>query len=244
MSIFSSWFDGKNQRAVIFGHNAAVADSEESIAGQSALVAHPSAATALEVASSDAADASGGTGAKTIRIYGLDTSYAYQTADVTMNGQTAVAVATEFLHVYGAEVLTVGTGGKNAGIISVADDSVTWSSGAPSAYTASYAHIAIGDQISRNGWFMVPASKTYKVRRIWVSNTTQIVKVRMYIREGATGLVKSMLPDWPLAAGQSEVFAFDKNEIVLPEKSLLEFRAVAATTGAVTSVHALLERVD
>lgn len=241
MSILSDWYSN-NQRAVIMGHNPACTTGEESVAVQSALVAHPSAATALEVASSSADDTSAGTGARTIRIYGLDSDYAWQTADATMNGQTAVTVATTFLHVYGAEVLTAGTGGKNAGIISVADDGVTWASGAPSAYTSSYAHIAVGDQVSRNGWFMVPANLKYKLRRLWMSNTTQIALVRLYVRSGSAGLVQKLM-EWPMAAGQSELLVFDKNEFVFPEKSLIEFRVLGAAASAVTSIFATLEQV-
>lgn len=69
-------------------------------------------------ASSDANDTSAGTGARTVRVSGIDTSYALFTETVTMNGQTSVVLAkANILMFTGIEVLTTGSGNLNAGII-------------------------------------------------------------------------------------------------------------------------------
>lgn len=69
-------------------------------------------------ASADANDTSAGTGARTIRVSGIDTSFNAFTETVTMNGQTSVNLAkTNVQFIYKLEVLTAGSGGLNAGII-------------------------------------------------------------------------------------------------------------------------------
>lgn len=79
------------------------------------------AAAAREVVSSSAADASAGTGARTIRITYYDNSMAGpKTTDVTMNGTTAVATsASDIRFVEKMEVLTAGSGASNAGTITL-----------------------------------------------------------------------------------------------------------------------------
>jgi hypothetical protein len=81
------------------------------------------AAVALEVVSSSVNDAAAGTGARTVRIWGLDANLLQVIQDVTLNGTTAVAVTTNLQYVLGFEVLTAGSGLVNAGNIDVRVDS-------------------------------------------------------------------------------------------------------------------------
>lgn len=73
------------------------------------------------VSSANAADASAGTGARTIRITYLNASGAGPfTTTVTMNGTTCVATtATDIAFVEQIDVVTVGSGGTNAGIVTL-----------------------------------------------------------------------------------------------------------------------------
>lgn len=73
----------------------------------------------VEVLSSSVNDASAGTGARTIRITGLDANYAVQQETITLNGTTPVASANTYRRVHTATVLTAGSGGVNAGTITV-----------------------------------------------------------------------------------------------------------------------------
>ena len=76
-------------------------------------------AEALRITSSSAADAAAGTGARTVRIYGLDGNYAQINEDVTLNGTSNVVTTQTFLRVYRALVATAGSGLTNAGDITI-----------------------------------------------------------------------------------------------------------------------------
>lgn len=81
----------------------------------------PSAAAATTIVSDDTNDdgAPLGTGARTVEVQGLDSDWLLTTETVTMDGTSAVTLTTQFLRVFRAKVLTVGSGGVNAGTIQV-----------------------------------------------------------------------------------------------------------------------------
>lgn len=81
----------------------------------------PAAAAATNIISGSANDAAAGTGARTVRVWGIASAstFALVSEDVTMNGLTQVALTTQFYRVLGADVLTAGSGGVAAGAISV-----------------------------------------------------------------------------------------------------------------------------
>ncbi|MHB1097921.1 MAG: hypothetical protein ACYCZR_00070 [Burkholderiales bacterium] len=111
------------------------------------LVALRATAAVVEVVSSDAADAAAGTGARTVRIDGLDADYVEVSETLTLNGTTPVVGAVEFLRINFATVITAGTGKVNAGNITLRD------SGAGT--TRSY--IGAGRGRAEVGVFTVPA---------------------------------------------------------------------------------------
>ena len=80
-----------------------------------------SSAGTLEVVSSSANDDGdpAGTGAQSIIIYGVDANYEEQTEVVTLNGTTAVTTTNSWLGVNRAAIYLSGSGGINAGDISI-----------------------------------------------------------------------------------------------------------------------------
>lgn len=105
------------------------------------------------VKSSAAADSAAGTGARTIRLTYLTAAFELKTEDITLNGTTAVVtVATDIAYVESMIVLTVGSGGGNAGTISLHTNTlgsgVTWAS------------IAVSDNQTFWAHHYVPAGKT------------------------------------------------------------------------------------
>lgn len=76
-----------------------------------------SALETISVLSSSANDAAAGTGARTVRVTGLDGDYNEITETVTLNGTTPVATVATFRRAHTATVLTAGSGGANAGVI-------------------------------------------------------------------------------------------------------------------------------
>lgn len=97
------------------------------------------------VNSTSASDASAGTGARTITINYLDTSFTLKSETVTMNGTTAVATAnSDIAFIESIVVATVGSGGGNVGTIQVwtANNGTgsVWGSIAPSDNQTFWAH--------------------------------------------------------------------------------------------------------
>ena len=104
-----------------FGRNADIdiADAPEDIWVSGGLYSWPSAAAATTIESDDAADAAGGTGARTCEVEGLNADYHEVKETVTLNGATPVTLSNQFLRVYRVRALQVGSGGINAGNIDV-----------------------------------------------------------------------------------------------------------------------------
>jgi len=105
-----------------FGRNPDIdTAAEETVWEGGGVYPFQSTAQSIEVLSASADDDGDpvGTGARTITLIGLDANYAEQTAVITMNGTSAVAVAGTWLRVHRCSVTTAGSGGVNAGLITV-----------------------------------------------------------------------------------------------------------------------------
>lgn len=89
----------------------------------------PTAARVHNIASSSANDTSAGTGARTIRIWGLQTwSSEESSEDITMNGTSNVATSNSYVIIHRMKVLTCGSSGPNVGQIeatAVTDATIT-----------------------------------------------------------------------------------------------------------------------
>jgi len=108
-----------------FGSNPEVGATFETIWNGGGNYVYPAAATAMTVSSSSAADDVGSTGATSILIEGLDANYALTTETVTMDGQNGVPTANQYIRVFRAYILTVGTGQVNAGDIYIGTGTIT-----------------------------------------------------------------------------------------------------------------------
>jgi len=107
-----------------FGRNPDIdtdTDPEDVWNGGGAYTGQPDGAAAetLEVFSSDANDTSAGTGARTYEITGLDGNYNELVETVTLNGTTPVTTSGSFVRAPRGRVATAGSGGTNAGTITV-----------------------------------------------------------------------------------------------------------------------------
>jgi len=113
-------------------------------------------AVKLGFSSGSAVDTSAGTGARTIRIYGLDADYNQITEDVILNGQTKVETTLLYLRHFRAKVLTAGSGMTNAGIIYGYDTSDTVTAGVPQTATKVQSTISIGEGQTLQCIYTVP----------------------------------------------------------------------------------------
>jgi hypothetical protein len=105
-----------------FGYNPTVGSGNyESIWEGSNAYPWMSTDDQLEVISSDTDDTSAGTGARTVELQGLDSSWNVLTETVTMNGTSAVTTTGSFLRIFRARVVTAGSSGRNEGTITIRD---------------------------------------------------------------------------------------------------------------------------
>ena len=91
----------------------------EDIWDAGAAYAWPAAAAETTIVSSSADDDTGGTGAITVEVYGLDANYMAINETATLNGAAAVTLSKQYLRVFRAKVLTAGSGEVNAGNIQI-----------------------------------------------------------------------------------------------------------------------------
>lgn len=136
----------------------------------------------VSVSSTNANDASGGTGALTVRIVGLDASGNTQIVTETMNGQTAVTTSETWSAVTTVVVLTTGSGNVNAGVIYVGTGTVT--AGVPAVRMLS---MEVGHNISLSGYFVVPLGKTLYIRQFIATIGSSNKEVEVAINTSAEG---------------------------------------------------------
>lgn len=119
----------------------------------------------VDVASTSTDDDSAGTGAQTIRLTGLesDTATEYTTEDITMDGTTPVTSSRSWWRINRIQVLTAGSGGQNAGDITV-DPTTTGSSARFAAMPAGFNQTTIAA-------YTVPAGRTLLLKRVRASIT-------------------------------------------------------------------------
>jgi hypothetical protein len=108
-----------------FGINGAVGQTLETVWVGGGTYSFPTSATTTTISSSSADDTAAGTGARTVRVEGLDAAYALVSETASMNGQTGVTLTNQYLRVNRITVLTAGSGGTSAGSIYVGTGTVT-----------------------------------------------------------------------------------------------------------------------
>ena len=140
----------------VFGYNPDVdSGSEETVWTAGGLLSHPESATVMKVSSTSANDTSAGTGARTVYILGTNGTGGYTSETVTLNGQTAVDTVHAYFSIERITVLTVGSGGANAGNINIGVGVVT--AGVPATI---YGQIATGENNSLMGHWTCPTGYT------------------------------------------------------------------------------------
>lgn len=110
------------QRVYVQGFNSDIdSGAAEDIAPTT--VNLPATAAATTIVSASASDTAAGTGARTVEVVGLDADYKMVSETAILNGATPVNLVIHYLRILSVEVLTVGSGGSNAGQLSVKQSS-------------------------------------------------------------------------------------------------------------------------
>lgn len=178
-------------------------------------------AETLSVVSSSASDAAAGTGARTVKITGLDSSYAEITETITLNGTTPVTTTATFWRVLTAEVLTAGSGNFNAGTITANHSTTT-------------ANIFFVMPIDRNrsniAVYTVPVGYTAVLRDfgVWIrsANTAVYADGEIWVRK--YGAAPQLRHPWTANNTTPMGLSF-VGGIVLPEKTDIAIRVASAS---------------
>jgi hypothetical protein len=139
----------------VFGFNPDVDTSEETVWPIDGILGHPASPAIMSISSSSADDDSTGTGARTVLVEGVNGTGGLTSEVVILDGQTAVNTTKAYDAIERMTVLTVGSGGKNAGIIYAGTGTVT--AGVPAV---PYSAIGIGDNTSLVGHWTCPTGYT------------------------------------------------------------------------------------
>ncbi len=121
------------------------------------------AETRVLIASSAVSDVSpSGTGARTVRITGVDASGVVHTEVLVMNGRNDVASSDNYIAINSVEVVTAGTSRANTGVLSVTVlGEGTDAGGVPIQATRVFSQTAIGLGLADTPVYAIPTGKSF-----------------------------------------------------------------------------------
>lgn len=213
-----------------FGYSTVIDGTNYPVWNVAANRTYLTTASVMKVSSSSASDIGANSGARTVLIEGLDQNYNYISETVSLNGQTAVNTVNSYLRVQHMTVTTVGSGGKNAGVIYAGTGTITL--GVPAVI---HELIPIGFNTELSGVYTVPAGYTaymYQGGLTSQSNGNNFLTATLaYSNQGSPWITPAV------TVFSSDMVKYDFTyPLVLPEKTDIEARAsVSASTSAVTS---------
>lgn len=184
------------------------------------------------IASSDANDTSAGTGARTVTISGVDSTYAVKTETLSLNGQTSVNLVNSYIAINSMVVATAGSGGVPAGVIRIGTGTNT--SGVPAVV---HGHIAAGYNEMKAFMYTVPASMKlllldFNVNEEAASAGGSRAQIK-YFTNG--GLAKTYGP-WGMPTNFNYTNKFNV-PLVFPAKTQLQGQFLAAAATAAVTAH-------
>lgn len=168
-------------RGAAYGHTPTVTANSDVWEG-AGLYPFQSSATKLEILSASANDTAAGTGARTFMIAGLDANFNSISETITMNGVTPVQTANNYLRINGLNLLTAGSGGVNAGDVTLR---VTGAGATQAIARAGYGY-------AKQAIYTVPAGYTLLVTDLFFAlggNGNAVNAVYSFCRIGPTGLI-------------------------------------------------------
>jgi len=233
----------------VFGNNDTVGTTYELITNLDATPTQlGTAGDGIEVVggSTDDDGSPAGTGAQTVKVKGLDTSFNIKEASLTLNGTTIVEQGdTTWTFINEAYITATGTGLASAGTLTFSNDAAGNNIGL----------IEAGDYGIRNCWWKVPAGHTGYVHGFWYSVLPVAAPVAQagfalqIARHGFQGVASSetyeTIAEVFVDEGDSGVavnearggngtgwFSFPGNvPVVIPAKSIVRLAAKAMSTG-------------
>jgi len=221
-----------------FGYNPSIGATDETIWSEGGLYVYPTSASTMYISSSSADDTAAGTGARTATVYGLDADFEQISVTVSLNGQTGVQLngALNWYRVNRIVVNTAGSGGANAGVLYVGTEA-TPSGGVPAT---KYATVAIGDNQTLMCVWTVPVGYTAYLHQKDVSASSSAGKFAIFtLVARPNGGVFNVRDRVTLANNSTNIPYW--NPIIFTEKTDIEVRAVADSSGGTITASATLD---
>jgi hypothetical protein len=189
-----------------------------------------STAVTVDVVSDNTNDDVAGTGARTLRIQGLDGSYNFAEETVDMDGTTTVTTTQTFLRVFRMSVETAGTSGNNIGNISV-----TYTGGSDVAAT-----ITAGNGQTLMTLYTIPAGYTgYLLSMNISSGKDQEMEFKFIQRDNSVANAAFQTKQFlDVRGGQTTVIFNAVN--VIPQKSDIYVSGKASSTSSASASFDLL----
>jgi len=227
--------DSPNYDALLkFGTRTSVTAGVASIVweGTNPTYTYLTSAEQLQVVSSDAADASAGTGIRTLTLEGLDSSFNPLSETVTMNGVTQVTTTNSFIRVFRAYGATSGTSATNVGNITITNN----------AGTNTLVYIPAGDGQTLIAMWTVPLGQELHITKLTFSTSSNKgARISLFVRELNGGTIYPWRIRYRayLFSG-AETFNLDV-PIIVGEKTDIEMRVLTPGAAGVTSAGATFE---
>ena len=165
----------------------------------------------LYVQNTSVNDTTAGTGARSVKIFYLDSNYDEQTVGFAMPAGTGVhAVGVLGLAVHRVEVDSAGTLLKNDGDIFVTN----------SVGTVTFAHIPAGDNLSHGCYFVVPRNKQMILTDINISAIGFPATIRVYEYDLAFSRIRASIGDFRLSTNFNQM-VYQLNGLVDAQKMIM-----------------------
>jgi len=205
-----------------FGFNSDIDHDEETVWSNGGIYVYPTTAARMYVNSTSSNDTAGGTGVRSIRVFGLDANYNEVSEDLAMTGQSQTLTANTYIRVYRAYALTAGSLGTAAGTVYIANGAGLSGQSIPTGDIL--ANLGTDNQTQLALW-TVPAGYTFYLSQVdftaAVSQGNQYLTTKLRVREFGGGfrtLFVNVL--------QSGTYVTDiQIPLSLPEKTDIECRA-------------------
>lgn len=188
-------------------------------------------ASLIQVVSASADDTAAGTGAQVVTVEGLNSSYEQISEELILNGTTSVDSTQSFLRLNRAYVSTVGSGGVNAGSITL-----RFVTGAVDCGL-----ISAGEGQHGSAVYTIPADKTGYL--VWVSVSHILASTAGFgiMQFQAREINESWMTKFRIglhSLGANNIEMKPHCPLVLPEKTDLKFRHVPSAANAQAQVTA------
>lgn len=204
-----------------FGFNDLVPTSFEVLALGSANFTYPTSAGVVTVVSDDTDDTSDGTGARTIKLEGLDGDYNPITETLTMNGTTNVVGSETFLRLFRMSVETAGSNGGLEGTITA-----TIGGNEMARMESEY------DNQTLQANYTIPRNKRGYLTRIQITSTkdNKEAMVGLFTRElNSVFKVKQLVEIY-----RNNIVVDFPAPLLIPEKTDIELKAKNLSSGNVS----------